>query len=63
MNLYLEASILATSRVGAHLVKNHFQLFQTPTEITKKAMRSKDPKQVYIDWGVERLGHDSRFHA
>lgn len=52
INLYLsakrEVTVNKTGKISTQSV--HFDLWQTPTEITKAAIRSNDPKAVYIEW-------------
>lgn len=50
MNLHLEASIEAFSKIGKHTLRHTFDLWQTPTQVTKKAIRGGHPKDVYIEW-------------
>lgn len=49
MNLKIVAEIDAVSKVGNHRIRERFDLFQTPTEITKKAIRG-NPLVVYREY-------------
>lgn len=57
MNLYLSASINATIKVGKkkkkHRILESFELYQTPTDITRRILKASNVKQAYIDWVKE----------
>ena len=52
MNLHVncerEVTVVKTGKLSKQTIR--FDLWQTPTEITKKAIRGTDPKAVYIEW-------------
>jgi len=51
MNLHVDAEFKTVDPMGKpHTVYEHFDLWQTPTEITKTAIRSENPRQVYEEW-------------
>lgn len=51
MNLYLSASIKAQSHLGPMKFKESFELFQTPTRVTKAALRSGGKEfETYSKW-------------
>lgn len=51
MNLYLVATIDATSKVGKHVIRESFDLFQTPTIVTREILKQRDVKAAYCAWG------------
>ena len=54
MNLYLSASIKAQSHLGPMKFKESFELFQTPTRVTKAALRSGGKElETYSRWLIE----------
>lgn len=64
MNLFLEATITLLNPKTNKKVKitEDIDLWQTPTFVTKAAIRSSDPFKVYKDW-VLSLGHeDNHYH-
>lgn len=50
MNLHLSAEIEAVSKVGTHLIRETYDLYQTPTDVTRACLESADPMQAYLDW-------------
>ncbi len=57
MNLHLSATINATIQVGKKKEKKRltdsFELYQTPTDITRRILKASNVKQAYIDWVKE----------
>lgn len=54
-NLELEANILiqVINKKGKKILKpsvEYFPLYQTPTELTRKAIQSGNPKKEYEEW-------------
>jgi hypothetical protein len=54
MNLHLSATINATIQVGKKKEKKRltdsFDFYQTPTQVTRRILKSSNIKQAYIDW-------------
>jgi hypothetical protein len=52
MNLHLsgerEVTVNKTGKTSKQTV--YFDMWQTPTDVTKEAIRGTDPKAVYISW-------------
>lgn len=53
MNIFLYAEIEAESKVGKHTIREMFDCWQTPTEVTKKILASEDKKQAYLDYVLD----------
>jgi hypothetical protein len=57
MNLHLFATINATIKVGkkkkTQCIQESFNLYQTPTDVTRRILKSSNIKQAYIDWVKE----------
>jgi hypothetical protein len=53
MNLFVEATIDAVSKVGSHTISSSFCLWQTPTSITKSILKNSSNEEIikaYIEW-------------
>jgi hypothetical protein len=52
MNLHLIGEREVTVKKTGHTSIQHvrFDLYQTPTDVTKEAIRGNDPKGVYVAW-------------
>lgn len=51
MNLGVKAIRPVFTKSGKEYIQEeYYQLWQTPSEITELAIKSKDPIEIYIDW-------------
>ena len=54
MNLYLRAELLAATKIGKKVIHESFDLWQTPTDVTRDCIASGNPEDVYRQWITER---------
>lgn len=53
MNLHLQASLRANTKLGPKKITESFGLWQTPTEVTRKCLASGDTLASYREWVLE----------
>jgi hypothetical protein len=61
MNLHVEATIEAVSKVGNHTICETFDLWQTPTKVTENILSFKNNEDIaneYIKW-IKSLNTDT----
>jgi len=50
MNLNLMAELLADTKLGKKVIHESFDLWQTPTDVTRDCIASGNPEDVYRKW-------------
>lgn len=56
MNLHVEATVDAVSKVGSHKVRKTFDLWQTPTTVTRSILENETIEEIvgaYAQWCFE----------
>ena len=54
MNLYLRAELLADTKLGKKVIHESFDLWQTPTDVTRGCLASGPPESGYRTWITEQ---------
>lgn len=63
MNLHVEAVVVAKSHVGDHRVRKTFDLWQTPTKVTREILAHKTNADIVDAYEIWCNNRDPEFYS